>query len=94
MTTKHDDRPCTASEEFLRLPGLFRRWEFEQVIDGSDEFHIKSAGATDDGTETFSALVDVGSGTATFNLRMSATPDVVDGGSSPRSPRSAPARSS
>jgi hypothetical protein len=53
MTTKHDDRPCTGSEEFLRLPGLFRRWEFEQVIDGSDEFHIKSAGSTDDGTELF-----------------------------------------
>jgi hypothetical protein len=54
MTTKHDDRPCTASEEFLRLPGLFRRWEFEQVIEGSDEFHIKAAGATDDGTQLYS----------------------------------------
>ncbi len=53
MTTKHDDRPCTVSDEFLRLPGLFRRWEFEQVIDGSDEFHVKAAGATDDGTELF-----------------------------------------
>ena len=53
MTTKHDDRPCTASEEFLRLPGLFRRWEFEQVIDGSDEFHIEAAGATEDGTALF-----------------------------------------
>jgi len=54
MTTKHDDRPCTASEEFLRLPGLFRRWEFEQVIEGSDEFHIKADGATDDGTQLYS----------------------------------------
>jgi hypothetical protein len=40
-------------DEFLRLPGLFRRWEFEQVIDGSDEFHIESAGATEDGTALF-----------------------------------------
>ena len=53
MATKQDDRPCTVSEDFLRLPGLFRRWELEQVIDGSDEFHISAAGATDDGTELF-----------------------------------------
>jgi len=53
MTTRREDRPCTVSDEFLRLPGLFRRWEFEQVIEGSDEFHIQSAGATDDGTELF-----------------------------------------
>ena len=53
MTTKCSDRLCTVSEEFLRLPGLFRRWEFEQVIEGSDEFHITAAGATEDGTELF-----------------------------------------
>jgi hypothetical protein len=40
-------------DEFLRLPGLFRRWEFEQVIDGSDEFHIEAAGTTEDGTALF-----------------------------------------
>jgi hypothetical protein len=53
MTTKHDERSCTVSEEFIRLPGLFRRWEFEQVIEGSDEFHITVAGSTDDGTDLF-----------------------------------------
>ena len=53
MTTKHNEPPCTASESFLRLPGLFRRWELEQVIEGSDEFHITAAGATDDGAELF-----------------------------------------
>ena len=53
MTTKHNDPPCTASENFLRLPGLFRRWELEQVIEGSDEFHITAAGATEDGAELF-----------------------------------------
>ena len=52
MRIKDDDRPC-ATEELLRLPGLFRRWEFEQVINGSDEFHITEAGATDDGTPLF-----------------------------------------
>ena len=54
MTTKHDDRPCSVSESFLRLPGLFRRWELEQVFEGSEEFHISTAGETEDGTELFS----------------------------------------
>ncbi len=53
MVTKHDEPPCTVSDDFVRLPGLFRRWEFEQVIEGSDEFHISAAGATEDGTELF-----------------------------------------
>ena len=53
MTTKRADQPCMNSEEFLRLPGLFRRWEFEQVVEGSDEFHITAAGTTEDGTEVF-----------------------------------------
>ena len=52
-TTRPDDRPCTISDDFLRLPGLFRRWEFEQVIEGSEEFHITAAGTTEDGTELF-----------------------------------------
>jgi hypothetical protein len=53
MTTKREDRLWPASEELLRLPGLFRRWEFEQVLDGSDEFHVEVAGATSDGTKLF-----------------------------------------
>ena len=53
MNTQREGRPCPAPDEFLRLPGLFRRWEFEQVINGSDEFHIESAGATEDGTALF-----------------------------------------
>lgn len=53
MTTKHDEGACTRAEDFLRLPGLFRRWELEQVIEGSDEFHISSSGRAEDGTELF-----------------------------------------
>lgn len=53
MTTREGTQPCTRSEEFLRLPGLFRRWEIEQVIEGSDEFHVSAAGATEDGAELF-----------------------------------------
>jgi hypothetical protein len=53
MTTKQEDRPCPVHDDFIRLPGLFRRWEFEQVIEGSDEFHITAAGAAEDGTQLF-----------------------------------------
>lgn len=45
--------PETGREEFLRLPGLFRRWEIEQVIDSRAEFHLESAGSTSDGTPLF-----------------------------------------
>ena len=53
MTNTHAGPPCTLSDDFVRLPGLFRRWEFEQIVEGSDEFHISAAGATEDGTELF-----------------------------------------
>ena len=42
-----------AGEEWLRLPGLFRRWEFEQVIDAGDEYLVQQAGETEDGTKLF-----------------------------------------
>jgi hypothetical protein len=53
MTMKRDEGACTSAENFLRLPGLFRRWELEQVIHGSDEFHVSAAGSTEDGAELF-----------------------------------------
>ena len=53
MTTRDTDHRCTESKDFIRLPGLFRRWEFEQVIEGSDEFHVAAAGTTADGAELF-----------------------------------------
>jgi len=53
MSTKREGWSCTESEEYLRLPGLFRRWEFEQVINDSGEFHIEAAGTTEDGTALF-----------------------------------------
>ena len=36
--------------EFIRLPGLFRRWEIEQVIDVGADFHFEEAGTCCDGT--------------------------------------------
>jgi hypothetical protein len=38
------------TNEFIRVPGLFRRWEIEQVIDAGTDFHIEDAGTTSDGT--------------------------------------------
>ncbi len=37
-------------DEFIRLPGLFRRWELEQVIDLGADFHLEDAGEASDGT--------------------------------------------
>ncbi len=54
MSTKCEGQSCTDSDEYLRLPGLFRRWEFKHVIKESDEFHIEAAGTTADGIALFS----------------------------------------
>lgn len=43
------------------------------------QFPIDFSPATPNLIPTFAAIVDVDSGTATFNVRLSATPDVVDG---------------
>lgn len=40
-------------EDFLRLPGLFRRWELEQVFQPGADFHLEEAGTTSDGTPLF-----------------------------------------
>lgn len=53
MSKKTECRHCPECDHYLRLPGVFRRWEFEQVIQGSDEFHIQSAGTAEDGTALF-----------------------------------------
>ena len=40
-------------DQFLRLPGLFRRWELEQVVEPGRDFHLEEAGTTSDGTPLF-----------------------------------------
>lgn len=45
--------PSEQPEEFLRLPGLFRKWEVEQVLDADHDFHIEEAGTASDGTQLF-----------------------------------------
>ena len=36
--------------EFIRLPGLFRRWEIEQVLEPGSDFHLEEAGDASDGS--------------------------------------------
>ncbi len=45
--------PTTDPEEFTRVPGLFRRWEIEQVLEAGADFHIEEAGDASDGTALF-----------------------------------------
>jgi len=53
MSKNDECRHCPDCDHFVRLPGVFRRWEFEQVVQGSDEFHITAAGSSADGTDLF-----------------------------------------
>ena len=45
--------PATRPDEFVRLPGLFRRWEIERVLEAGQDFHIEEAGTASDGTPLF-----------------------------------------
>ena len=38
-------------EDFIRLPGLFRRWELNDVVDVGADFHLEDAGEAADGTQ-------------------------------------------
>jgi hypothetical protein len=40
-------------EEFVRIPGLLRRWEIEQVVTNSADYRIEPAGELADKTQVF-----------------------------------------
>ncbi|ATB45995.1 hypothetical protein [Corallococcus macrosporus] len=42
------------ANDYVRMPGLFRRWELEHVVDSEADFNVEPAGCTADGTELFS----------------------------------------
>ncbi|CAM4493572.1 hypothetical protein [Corallococcus exiguus] len=42
------------AHDYVRVPGLFRRWELEHVVDSEADFNVEPAGCTADGTELFS----------------------------------------
>lgn len=47
MSEKHNE------DTFRRMPGLFRRWEFEQIIDVGYDFRIEEAGTVSGGAQLF-----------------------------------------
>lgn len=53
MNEKKTLTPRTDPEQFIRLPGLFRRWEIEQVLEPGSDFHIEEAGEASDKTPLF-----------------------------------------
>jgi hypothetical protein len=40
-------------DEFVRVPGLLRRWEIEQVVTSGAEYRIEEAGELSDKTQVF-----------------------------------------
>jgi hypothetical protein len=40
-------------DDFVRVPGLLRRWEIEQVVTGGAEYRIEEAGELSDKTQVF-----------------------------------------
>ncbi len=48
---------CT--HQFLRLPGLFRRWELGEVIDTGADYRIEDAGTAGDDTPLFAIYVAI-----------------------------------
>jgi hypothetical protein len=53
MNPAQPDPSPSIDDEFLRLPGLFRRWELEQVVNPGTDFHLEEAGEASDGTPLF-----------------------------------------
>src|SRR5512144_1114534 len=45
--------PETDADDLLRLPGLFRRWELEQIVEAGKDYRIEDAGTANDGTPLF-----------------------------------------
>ncbi len=53
---KETSTPQADAEEFVRLPGLFRRWEIERVLEAGTDFHIEEAGDAADGTTLYAVF--------------------------------------
>lgn len=42
-----------AGDSWIRLPGLFRSWEFEHVVEHDDDYLVEEAGECDSGMPLF-----------------------------------------
>jgi hypothetical protein len=45
--------PESEAPDLYRLPGLFRRWELQQVVEAGNDYRIEDAGTAGDGTPLF-----------------------------------------
>lgn len=43
----------TGQQQFVRLPGLLRRWEIERVLEPGADYRVEEAGMARDGTPLF-----------------------------------------
>jgi len=49
-----DEKPSVAgADDYVRLAGLYRRWELDRVIEPGTDFHFEEAGTASDGTPLF-----------------------------------------
>ena len=53
MNDEPKETPSVSPANFLRVPGLFRRWEIEQVLEAGADFHLEEAGTASDGTPLY-----------------------------------------
>lgn len=56
MKDETKETPSATPSEFLRIPGLFRRWEIEQILEPGADFHLEEAGAAADGTPLYAVF--------------------------------------
>jgi hypothetical protein len=45
--------PAPKPDEFTRMPGLFSRWELQQVVKPGPDFYLEEGGKLTDGTQLF-----------------------------------------
>lgn len=45
--------PIPKPDDFIRIPGLFQRFELQQVVKPGPEFYLESGGKLTDGTQLF-----------------------------------------
>jgi hypothetical protein len=41
---------ASGAADYVRLPGLYRSWELDRVIEPGADFHVEQAGTASDGT--------------------------------------------
>ena len=53
MGDPEEQVPEPETEQFVRLPGLHRSWELQQLLEPGCVLHVEEAGEAEDGTPLF-----------------------------------------